>query len=103
MAYGQGRVKGDNCPGPSAPSRRVARGGDFPPQFRELHQKFSGLSGVLMCKPKKYFSANHRKCLRNLLHNFVEPDEGTKVHQLSTIKQTLGTWASENFIQGGQY
>jgi len=54
-----------------------------------------------MSKPKKYFSANHRKCLRNLLHNLVEPDQNTLVRQLSMINQTLCTRASENFIQAG--
>jgi len=43
----------------------------------------------LICKPKKFFSVNHRKCL--LLHNLVEPDQSTVAHQLSTINQTLCT------------
>jgi len=44
-----------------------------------------------MSKPKKYFSANHRKCLRSLLHNLVEPDKISVVQQLSMINETLCT------------
>jgi len=63
----------------------------LPLQFRKLHHKFAGQSSFLMSKPKEYFRANHRKCLRNLLHNLVEPDQSTVVHQLSMINQTLCT------------
>ena len=44
---------------------------------------------LLICKPKKIFSVNHRKC--SLLHNLVESDQSTVVHQLSMINQTLCT------------
>jgi len=45
-----------------------------------------------MRKPKKYFSANQRHWLRNLLHQpLVEPDQSTMFHQLSMINQTLCT------------
>jgi len=56
-----------------------------PPPIPRVAPKFFRAIKLLMCKPKQYFSANHRKCLRNLLHNFVEPGESTKVHQLSVI------------------
>jgi len=59
------------------------------------------VQGSQACKPKKCFNANHRKCLRNLLHNLAEPDQSTRVHQLSMISKTLCTWASEIFFQGG--
>jgi len=56
-----------------------------------------------MRKPKKYFSANQRHCLRNLLHqSLVEPDQSTMFYQLSMINQTLCAWGSENVIQGAQ-
>jgi len=56
-----------------------------------------------MRKPKKYFSANQRHCLRNLLHQpLVEPDQIIMFYQLSIINQTLCTRGSENVIQGGQ-
>jgi len=37
--------------------------------------------------PQKYFRANHRYRLRYLLHNLVEPDQSTMVHQLSMFSQ----------------
>jgi len=56
-----------------------------------------------MRKPKKYFSANQRHFLRNLLHqHLIEPDQSAMFYQLSMINQTLRTWGSENVIQGGQ-
>jgi len=84
--------------------RRVARGGNggnYPLIPRVAPKIFRAIK-LLMCKPKKYFSANHRNCLKNLLHNLVEPDQSTMVHQLSVINQTLCAWASENFIQEGE-
>jgi len=45
-----------------------------------------------MRKPNKYFSANQRQFLRNLLHQpLVEPDQSTMFYQLSMIDQTLCT------------
>ena len=80
---------------------RVSRGGgQLPPQFRDTPQKFSGQSSF-WCVSQRNISAHITgNACGNLLHNFVEPDESTKVHQLSMINQTLGTWASENFTQG---
>jgi len=49
-------------------SRRVARGGrwgQLPPPIPKVAPKIFRLI-KLMCKPKKYFSANKRNCLRNL-------------------------------------
>jgi len=51
-----------------------------------------------MSKPKKYFSANHGKCLRNVLHNLVEPDQSTVVQQLSTVNQALCTMGGNHRI-----
>jgi len=69
--------------------RRVARGGQWgqlpPPPIPKVFRSIK----LLICKPKKIFSVNHRKCL--LLHNLVEPDQSTVVHQLSMINQTLCT------------
>jgi len=46
----------------------------------------------LIRKPKKYFSANQRHCLRNLLHQpLVERDQTSMLYQLSMINQTLRT------------
>jgi len=46
----------------------------------------------LMRKPKKYFSANQRHFLRNLLHQpLVETNQNTMFYQLSMINQTLCT------------
>jgi len=56
-----------------------------------------------MRKPKKYFSANQRHFLRNLLHQpLVAPGQSTMFYQLSMIIQTLCTWGSKNVIQGGK-
>jgi len=45
-----------------------------------------------MRKPNKYFSANQRQFLLNLLHQpLVEPDQSTMFYQLSMINQTLRT------------
>jgi len=55
-----------------------------------------------MRKPEKYFSANQRNCLRNLLHQpLVELDQRTMFYQLSIINQTLCTRGLENLILGG--
>jgi len=61
-----------------------------PPTPKVAPKTFRSIK-LLMSKPKKYFSVNHRKCLRNLLHNLVEPDQCTVVQQLSMINQTLCT------------
>ena len=61
-----------------------------PPNSKSCTKNFRSIK-LLMSKPKKYFSANHRKCLRNLLHNLVEPDQSTVVQQLFMINQTLCT------------
>jgi len=66
--------------------RRVARGGTIaPPPIPKVFRSIK----LLICKPKKIFSVNHRKCL--VLPNLVEPDQSTVVHQLSMINQTLCT------------
>jgi len=45
-----------------------------------------------MRKTEKYFSANQRHCLRNLLHQpLIEPDQSAMFYQLSMINQTLCT------------
>jgi len=77
----------------SAVTRRVARGamGAISPPIPKVAPKIFRSIKLLMSKPKKYFSANHRKCLRNLLHNLVEPAQSTVVQQLSMINQTLCT------------
>jgi len=78
-------------------------GGNASPQIPNVAPKIFMVIKVLIRKPKKYFSANQRHCLRNLLHQpLVEPYESTMFYQLSRINQTLCTWGSENLIQGGQ-
>jgi len=71
--------------------RRVATGGDVgnSPPIPNVAPKIFRSMKLLMSKPKKYFSANRRKCLRNLLHDLVEPDQSTVVQQLSMINQTF--------------
>jgi len=45
-----------------------------------------------MRKPNKYFSANQRHCLLNLLHQpLVEPDQIIMFYRLSMSNQTLCT------------
>ena len=85
--------------------RRQARsqGGNVPPPIPNVAPKIFTVIKVLMRKPKKYFSANQRHCLRNLLHQpSVEPDSCTVFYQLSRINETLCTWGSENLIQVGK-
>ena len=81
-------------------TRRVARGamGVIAPPIPKVTPKIFRSMKLLMSKPKKYCSANHRKCLRNLLHNLVEPDQSTVVQQLSMINQTLCTRGGNNII-----
>ena len=87
QARSQGRGQLEQCP-PPIPS-------DAPKMFRVIKG--------LMRKPKKYFSANQRHCLRNLLHQpLVEPDQSTMFYQLSMINQMLCTGGLENVIQAGQ-
>ena len=82
---------------------RIARGGNAPP-IPNVAPKIFRVIKVLIRKPKKYFSANQRHCLRNLLHQpLVERDQTSMLYQLSMINQTLRTWGSENVIQGGQW
>ena len=69
-----------------ARSRRIDRGAIAPP-FPKVAPNISRV--IKLCKPNKYFSANRRKCLRNLLHHFVEPDQSNVVHQLSMVNQRL--------------
>jgi len=72
--------------------------GAIAPPIPKVAPKMFGSIKLLMFKPKKYFSANHRKSLRNLLHNLVEPDQSTVVQQLSMINQTLCTRGGNNII-----
>ena len=69
-----------------------------PPPIPKVAPKIFRSIKLLTSKPKKYFSANHRKCLRNLLHNLVEPGQSTVVQQLSMINQTLCTRGGNNSI-----
>ena len=71
--------------------RRVARRGAISPPIPKVAPNIFRSIKLLMSKLKKYFSANHGKCLHNLLHNLVEPDQSTVVQQLSMINQTLCT------------
>jgi len=73
-------------------ARHVARGGNgviAPLPIPKVAPKIFRSIKLLMCKPKKYFSVNHRKSM--LLHNLVETDQSTVGHQLSMINQTLCT------------
>jgi len=68
-----------------------SQGGNSPP-IPNVAPKIFRIIKVLMRKPKKYFSANQRHCLRNLLHQpLVEPDQSTMFYHLSMINQTLCT------------
>jgi len=52
--------------------------GAMTPPIPNVAPKFFRVIKVLMRRPKKYFSANQRHCLRNLLHQpLVEPDQST--------------------------
>jgi len=79
------------CTWSQARSHGGAMGAIAPPLIPKVAPKIFRSNKLLISKPKKYFSANHRKCLRNLLHNLVEPDQITVVQQLSMIDQTLCT------------
>jgi len=86
-------------------TRHVARGGAMgaivPPILRVAPKIFRAIK-FLICKPEKYFSANDRKYLRNLLHNLVESDQSTKVHQLSMIKSNVVYMGVGKFYPGGK-
>jgi len=52
--------------------------GEITPPIPNVAPKMFWVIKLLMRKPKKYFSANQRHCLRNLLHlPLVEPDQST--------------------------
>ena len=71
---------------------RLTQGGQWgncPPPIPKVAPKMFRSIKLLICKPTKFFSVNHLKCL--LLYNLVEPDQSTVVHQLSMINQTLCT------------
>jgi len=78
--------------------RQGGQWGQLPPPIPKVAPKIFRSIKLLMSKPKKYFSANHRKCLRNLLHNLVEPDQSTVVQQLSMIDKTLCSRRGNNRI-----
>jgi len=64
----------------------------MPPPIPNVAPKIFRVIKVLIRKPKKYFSANQRHCLRNLLHQpLVERDQTSMLYQLSMINQTLRT------------
>jgi len=71
-------------------------GAIFTPPIPNVAPKMFRVIKVLMRKPKKYFSANQRHCLRNLLHlPLVEPDQSTMFCQLPLINQTLCSWGQK--------
>jgi len=71
-------------------TRHEARG-KVPP-IPNVAQKIFAVIKILMRKSKKYFSANQRHFLQNLLHQpLVESDQSTLFYQLSMINQTLCT------------
>jgi len=87
-------------------ARRVARGGSLgaiATPILKVAPKIFRLIKLLMCKPKKYFSANKRNCLKEpfLLQPLVELDQSSVIYQLPMINQPLCTWVSEGFFQGG--
>jgi len=72
--------------------------GAISPPIPKVAPKMYRSIKLLMSKPKNYFSANHRKCLRILLRNLVEPDQATVVQKLSMIDRTLCIRGSNDII-----
>jgi len=66
---------------------RSQEGGNCPLPIPKVPPKIFRAVKLSMCMPQKYFGANHRYRLRYLLHNLIEPDQSTVVHQLSMFNQ----------------
>ena len=78
-----------------ARSQGGGNGSNCPPNSQSCTKNFH-VNQTFDVQAKEIFQRKSPKCLRNLLHNLVEPDQITVVHQLSMINQTLCTGGGLN-------